>query len=133
MDTSVAAKLAQYMRTTPGTSHIIKQYMKNIPAPQRHGNAKDQVFHKAPTGGEWTKKIGYNPKKQEMSINFQSGFRAIYPGVYEKTFLSAKAGSTTKDGRSGSVGAWLHKNSDVMRVYKVPGGGHPNTENIYSW
>jgi len=133
MADTLATRLRQYMRNTPGVSGTVRKYMSNIPEAPRHGNAKDPMHKKAPTGGEWTKKIGYNPKRQEMTINFQSGFKAVYPNVNESTFISAKQGATTKDGRQGSVGAWLHRNPEVMRVYKEAAGGHPNTENLYGW
>ena len=101
---------------------MLTKYMQNKPVffdySPRHGNTKDPIHKKAPTGGEWTKKIGYNPKRREMTINFQSGFQATYPNIDENTFLSAKRGATTQDGRPNSVGAWLHQNSEVMKFYK---------------
>ena len=85
-----------------------------------------ELSRKNPTGGEWTKEIGYNPQREEMTVNFQSGYAAVYPGVDEKTFLSAKAGRTTKDGRPGSVGVWLHQNPAIKENYITPSGDHRN-------
>jgi len=135
MADNLATKLQQYMRTTPGVSGTVRRYMANIPDAQkpRHGNTKDPQFKKAPTGGEWTKKIGYNPKRQEMTINFQSGFQATYPGIDSNTFLSAKRGATTKDGRANSVGAWLHQNPSVMVRYNESPINHGETNLKYGW
>jgi hypothetical protein len=71
----------------------------------------------SPTGGEWTNSISHDPNTDEMTIHFNNGFTATYPNVDANTYQSAKSGSTTKKGRAGSVGAWLHKNPGVMHNY----------------
>jgi len=104
----------------------IKRFLgKTMPGALRKGADSIEAFSERkpqPTGGEWTKKIEYNPFKKQMTVNFQSGFRATYPNVDAGTFLSAKQGATTKDGRPGSVGAWLHQNPKIKGNYLEKGG-----------
>ena len=70
-----------------------------------------------PTGGTWTRSLGYDPETQEAEIEFADGFTATYPGIDAETYKSMSEGAVTRDGRSGSVGAWLHQNPDVMHNY----------------
>lgn len=70
------------------------------------------------TNGEWTEGMEYDFDNNKMHVTFSDGFQATYPNIDKKTAEDMMDGATTKDGRTGSVGAWLHQHPSVMRNYE---------------
>jgi hypothetical protein len=97
----------------------IKNYAGNILGNvaqqiKRRMDAKEVDWQK--TNGEWTHALSYAPSRKEMTIKFKSGFTAVYPNIEPATFERARQGAKTRDGkRTNSVGAWLHRNEEIMR------------------